>query len=130
MRVLCASDSPTWRLLLERSVEALGHEPVTAEDGMEAWKLLQEDEAIDVCVTDRQMPGMDGDELCRKIRELDGRYVYVVLLTAQDTSEEVIDGMEIGADDYLIKPLDQVALATRLIAAERVTALHRQIAEQ
>ena len=130
MRVLCASDSPTWRLLLERSVDALGHEPVTAEDGLEAWKLVQEDSAIDVCITDRQMPGMDGDELCRNIRGLDGRYVYVVLLTAQDTSEEVIDGMSIGADDYLIKPLDQVALATRLIAAERVTALHRQIAEQ
>ena len=130
MRVLCASDSPTWRLLLERSVEALGHEPVTAEDGLEAWKLVQEDTAIDVCITDRQMPGMDGDELCRNIRGLDGRYVYVVLLTAQDTSEEVIDGMEIGADDYLIKPLDQVSLATRLIAAERVTDLHRKIAEQ
>ncbi len=130
MRVLCASDSPTWRLLLERSVEALGHEPVTAEDGLEAWKLVQDDTAIDVCITDRQMPGMDGDELCRNIRELDGRYVYVVLLTAQDTSEEVIDGMEIGADDYLIKPLDQVSLATRLIAAERVTGLHRKIAEQ
>lgn len=131
MKVVCASDSPTWRLLLEKSVEALGHEPVLAEDGEEAWKLVESDPAVDVCVTDRQMPGMSGEGLVEKIRtELDGRYVYTVLLTAQDTSEEVIEGMEAGADDYLVKPLDQVALATRLVAAERVTALHRTIAEQ
>jgi adenylate cyclase len=131
MRVLCASDSPTWRLLLERSVAALGHQPLTAKDGLEAWELIQQDDTIDVCITDRMMPGMGGDELCSKIRsELAGRYIYVVLLTALDTSEEVIDGMQGGADDYLIKPLDQVALSTRLIAAERVTALHRTITEQ
>ncbi|MFM9078096.1 MAG: adenylate/guanylate cyclase domain-containing protein [Solirubrobacterales bacterium] len=131
MKVVCASDSPTWRLLLERSVEALGHEPILAEDGEQAWGLIEADPEVDVCVTDRQMPGMGGEELVEKIREeLEGRYVYTVLLTAQDTSEEVIEGMEAGADDYLVKPLDQVALATRLIAAERVTALHRTIAEQ
>ena len=131
MKVLCASDSPTWQLLLQRSVEALGHEPVAASDGDEAWSFLVADEAIDACITDRQMPGMGGEELISKIRsELGDRYVYTVLLTAQDTSEEVIEGMETGADDYLIKPLDQVSLATRLIAAERVTALHRTIAEQ
>ncbi len=131
MRVLCASDSPTWRLLLERSVAALGHEPLTAEDGLEAWELLQADETINVCISDRVMPRMGGDELCRKIRsDIDGRYIYVVLLTALDSSEEVIDGMQGGADDYLTKPLDQVALSTRLIAAERVTELHRTIAEQ
>jgi len=131
VKVVCASDSPTWRLLLERSVEALGHEPVLAEDGEEAWKLVESDPSVDVCVTDRQMPGMSGEELVEKIRtELEGRYVYTVLLTAQDTSEEVIEGMEAGADDYLVKPLDQVALSTRLVAAERVTALHRTIAEQ
>ena len=131
MKVVCASDSPTWRLLLEKSVEALGHEPVLAEDGEEAWKLIEGDPAVDVCVTDRQMPEMSGEELVERIRTgLEGRYVYTVLLTAQDTSEEVIEGMEAGADDYLVKPLDQVALATRLVAAERVTALHRTIAEQ
>ncbi len=131
MKVVCASDSPTWRRLLEKSVEALGHEPVLAEDGEEAWALIEGDGSVDVCVTDRQMPGMSGEDLVEKIRtELEGRYVYTVLLTAQDTSEEVIEGMEAGADDYLVKPLDQVALATRLVAAERVTALHRTIAEQ
>ncbi|MFZ9668866.1 MAG: adenylate/guanylate cyclase domain-containing protein [Solirubrobacterales bacterium] len=131
MKVVCATDSPTWRLLLERSVEALGHEPVLAEDGEQAWGLIKDDPEVDVCVSDRQMPGLGGEQLVRKIRdELEGRYVYTVLLTAQDTSEEVIEGMEAGADDYLVKPLDQVALATRLVAAERVTALHRTIAEQ
>ena len=131
MKVLCASDSPTWQLLLERSVQALGHEPTLASDGDEAWGALVADPGIDVCITDRQMPGMGGEELIAKIRtDLGGRYVYTVLLTAQDTSEEVIEGMEAGADDYLIKPLDQVSLATRLIAAERITALHRTIAEQ
>jgi|688.fasta_scaffold213335_2 adenylate cyclase len=131
MKVLCASDSPTWQLLLQRSVEALGHEPTLASDGDEAWDRILTDEEIDTCITDRQMPGLSGDELVARIRtELGNRYVYTVLLTAQDSSEEVIDGMEGGADDYLIKPLDQVALATRLIAAERVTGLHRTIAEQ
>ncbi|MEX1218905.1 MAG: adenylate/guanylate cyclase domain-containing protein [Solirubrobacterales bacterium] len=131
MKVLCASDSPTWQLLLKRSVEALGHEPLVAADGEEAWAAIQSDEDIGACITDRQMPGMSGDELIAMIRSgLDSRYVYTVLLTAQDAAEDVIAGMEAGADDYLIKPLDQVALATRLIAATRVTGLHRTIAEQ
>lgn len=131
MKVLCVSDSPTWRLLLERSVEALGHDPVVAVDGENAWSAINSDEEISACVTDRQMPGLSGDELIEKIRtELGSRYVYTVLLTAQDSAEDAIAGMEAGADDYLVKPLDQVALATRLIAAVRVTDLHRTIAEQ
>ena len=131
MKVLCVSDSPTWRLLLQRSVEALGHEPLAAADGEEAWAEICSDEGIGACVTDRQLPNMSGDELIAKVRsELGSRYIYTVLLTAQDTAEDAIAGMEAGADDYLVKPLDQVALATRLIAAARVTELHQTIAEQ
>ena len=76
------------------------------------------------------MPGIDGPELCRRVRdELSDRYIYIVLITGLGHPEQVLEGMSAGADDYLIKPVDPFAVQTRLVAAERVTALHRQVAD-
>jgi diguanylate cyclase (GGDEF)-like protein len=76
------------------------------------------------------MPGVDGPELCRRVRhELSDQYVYVVLITALGNHEQVLEGMSAGADDYLVKPVDPFSVRTRLVAAERVTALHRQLVE-
>jgi len=127
MQVLVADDDPTSRLLLKAIVTRLGHECLVTDDGSSAWRLL-ESRSIDVLLTDWMMPGLDGPELCRQVRHepTDG-YVYIVLTTGLDHPEHVLEGMSAGADDYLIKPVDSFAVQTRLIAAERVTGLHREL---
>jgi diguanylate cyclase (GGDEF)-like protein len=81
-----------------------------------------------VLLSDWMMPGVDGPELCRRVREeLTDRYIYIVLITGLGQREQILEGMNAGADDYLVKPVDPFVLRTRLVAAERVTALHRQV---
>lgn len=127
MRVLVADDDATSRLLLKAMATKLGHECLLATDGSQAWEVLSLG-GIDVLLTDWLMPGVDGPELCRRVREeLTGSYVYVVLITGLGDHERVLEGMGAGADDYLIKPVDPFAVQTRLVAAERMTALHRQL---
>lgn len=127
MRILIADDDATSRLVLKATASKLGHECLDAKDGSSAWDVLSSDR-IDVLLTDWMMPGVDGPELCRRVRdELSDRYTYVVLITALGHREQVLEGMSAGADDYLIKPVDPFAVRTRLVAAERVTALHRQL---
>ena len=129
MRILIADDDATSRLVLTAAAAKLGHECLVATDGSSAWGLLST-EGVDVLLTDWLMPGVDGPELCRRVRaELSDRYVYVVLITGMAHPDQVLAGMGAGADDYLIKPVDPFAVQTRLVAAERVTALHRQVAE-
>jgi two-component system chemotaxis response regulator CheY len=128
VRILVADDDPTSRLLLKGMVSKLGHECVVAEDGSSAWEVLAAG-GIDVLLTDWMMPGLDGPELCRRLRnEVGGGYIYIVLTTGLDHPEDVLEGMSAGADDYLTKPVDKFAVQTRLVAAERVTDLHRQLA--
>ena len=127
MRILIADDDATSRLVLKATASKLGHECLDAKDGSSAWDILSLDR-IDVLLTDWMMPGLDGPEMCRRVRdELSDRYIYVVLITALGNREQVLQGMSAGADDYLIKPVDPFAVRTRLVAAERVTALHRQL---
>jgi two-component system, cell cycle response regulator len=129
MRVLVADDETTTRLVVKAAVEKLGHECLVAEDGNRAWELLQAS-PVDVLLTDWMMPGLDGPELCRRIRAQEsGQYTYIILATSMGKRDDVLTGMRAGADDYLIKPLDPFAVQTRLIAAERVTALHHQLVE-
>jgi len=128
VRVLIADDEVTSRLVLKAMVSRLGHDCVLAEDGTEAWEILARQE-VDVLLSDWMMPGVRGPELCRRTRqERSGGYVYVVLITSLDYPDQVVEGMTAGADDYLVKPVEALVLQTRLIAAERVTALHRQVA--
>ena len=127
MNVLIADDDEGTRLLVSAAVEQLGHRCTVAEDGAEAWRRYQA-ELPDVVITDWQMPGMDGTELAQAIRSHGGApYAYVVVLTgaADETSARLT--MEAGADDLLVKPLDIAQLERKLIAAARVTALHRQL---
>lgn len=130
MRILLAEDSAASRFLLRRAVEELGHEVIVAEDGEQAWERYLA-EAPDAVISDWIMPGLDGDELCRRIRADETRpYTYFVMLTSLEDKEHVLRGMRAGVDDYLTKPLDLNDLTARLIAASRVTGLHRRIAEQ
>ena len=130
MKVLIADDSPTPRFMLERELRALGHECVVAEDGDQAWAMFQ-GSGVDVVISDWMMPGMDGDELCRRVRsDPEAPYAYFIIHTSLDDRRHVVAGLEAGADDYLTKPFGDEELATRLIVAERVTALYRTLATQ
>ena len=130
MRILIVDDSPTPRLILRRELEGLGHECLVAEDGNQALETFRSC-APDVIVSDWMMPGMDGDELCRRVRsDPTAPYVYFILLTSLDDPASVIRGMEAGADDHLAKTFRRDDLQTRLIAAERVSALHHRLAAQ
>jgi two-component system, cell cycle response regulator len=130
MKILIADDSPTPRLMLQRELEGLGHECIVACDGTEAWEVFQ-GSGVDVVISDWMMPGMDGDELCRRVRaDTAAPYAYFILHTSLEDLKHVVQGMQAGADDYLTKPFQLDQLATRLIAADRITALHRQLASQ
>ncbi|MCC6178250.1 MAG: diguanylate cyclase [Chloroflexi bacterium] len=130
MRVLIAEDSSMGRLLLQRTIERMGHECLTATDGIEAWSLFER-EIPDVVISDWLMPGMEGPELCRRVRERPNTpYAYFVFLTALGDRQHAVTGVRAGADDYLTKPLDPHELQVCLIVAERVVGLHRQLAQQ
>jgi diguanylate cyclase (GGDEF)-like protein len=130
VKILIADDSPTPRLMLQRELEGLGHECIIANDGNEAWELFQ-GSGVDVVISDWMMPGMDGDELCRRVRsDLEAPYAYFILHTSLEDLKHVVQGMQAGADDYLTKPFGRDQLATRLIAADRLTALHRRLTVQ
>ncbi len=129
MRVLVVDDDLASCLITRAVVEALGHECVLTSDGEQAWVRYGE-YLPDVLISDRLMPGVDGIELCRRVRAMPGDgYTYVILLTGLSSHQDVLTGMRAGADDYVGKPLDPHALEARLLAAERVTALHAQLAQ-
>jgi two-component system cell cycle response regulator len=130
MKVLIAEDSAVARLSLETTLSSLGYDCVVAEDGQAAWNLFLAS-APDVVISDWLMPGIDGDELCRRIREHPGAsYTYFILLTSLTAQAHVVRGMQAGADDYLKKPFDTDDLNARLIAAARVVELHERLGAQ
>jgi diguanylate cyclase (GGDEF)-like protein len=127
VRVVVADDDPATREVVHAVVAKLGHECLVAINSVQAWKLLQSG-PVDVLITDWVMPGLDGPDLCRRIRErATHSYTYTIIATAMSTDANVIEGMRAGADDFLVKPIRPFAVETRLIAAERVTTLHKQI---
>ena len=127
LRVLVADDDTSCRLVLRAAVERLGYECVVATDGDDAWRLFQAT-LPDVLITDWMMPGLDGPELCRRARQRsDDGYTYVILATALGEHENVLEGMEAGADDYLTKPISPFDVRARLVAAKRVTELHKEL---
>jgi two-component system chemotaxis response regulator CheY len=131
LKILIAEDDAVSRTILRRAVEKLGHECLAAADGEEAWGLYKENPDIDTIISDWMMPGVDGLELCRRVRG-DGRegYTFFIFLTALGDREHLLQGLEAGADDYLSKPLDRDELGMRLTSALRVTELHRRLAFQ
>jgi sigma-B regulation protein RsbU (phosphoserine phosphatase) len=130
MRVLIAEDDPVARRLLQKTLEGWGYQVVVAEDGLEAWRLFQENE-FSLVVSDWMMPAMDGEELVRRIRGC-GRpgYVFIILLTAKSQRREVLEGMAAGADDCVVKPFDPDELRARLRAAERIIRLEEQLLQR
>ena len=128
MRVLIAEDDAISRLILKENVENLGHEPLVAEDGLEAWELFQNNPEIEVVISDWMMPNMDGIEFCRKVRGLAREgYTFFIILTALEGKDRLLEGLQAGADEYLVKPLDREQLQARLAVASRITALRRHV---
>ena len=118
MRVLAVDDDPMTLMIVSGVVEAAGYECLTANDGDMAWDLLRSSGA-EVVISDWRMPGMDGLELCRRIRTVTDHYTYVVLATSRSDGAQVLEGMLAGADDYLIKPLRRGELLARVQALLR-----------
>ncbi len=125
-----ADDDRASRLIAEAALRSLGHECETVSDGTEAWEAF-ESSSPDVVISDWAMPGLTGLELCRKIRaHAADSYTYFFLCTGRAGLDEILQGMDAGADDYLVKPLNSDELRAHLISAARVTSLHRQLADQ
>lgn len=130
MRILIVDDDVDMRRLLLRTLQRWGYDVVLAADGVEAWERL-ENEPISFVITDWTMPNLDGLGLCRRIREAKfARYIYVILLTAKNSKDELITGMEAGADDFLIKPFNAGELQVRIRAGERIVTLESNLEEQ
>lgn len=130
MRILIVDDEPVSRMVLARKLQAWGHDVAQAQDGAEAWALLQR-EPIRMVISDWVMPVMDGVELTRRIRAAGpSGYVYVVLLTARSGVDALVEGMEAGADDFMVKPFQADELRSRIRAGERVLRLESDLAEQ
>jgi sigma-B regulation protein RsbU (phosphoserine phosphatase) len=128
VKILTVEDDIVARTVLGRALKRLGHEPLEAADGEGAWSLLQK-EHVRVVVSDWLMPRMNGLDLCRKIRgRLGGEYVYFILLTSSDATEDnQRSAADAGVDDFLTKPLDLTELWTRLRVAERILRYTTQV---
>src|SRR5882757_2074539 len=128
MRVLVAEDEVVSRRLLEASLRRWNYDVVTASDGTEAARILQSPDAPKLAVLDWLMPGLDGTQLCRKIRQAEiDSYTYILLLTTKHTKRDVVEGLEAGADDYISKPFDPRELRVRLRTGKRILFLLNQL---
>ena len=130
MKALIADDNAGFRIVLERMLRKWGYDVVVASDGLEALAALQAPDPPRLAILDWMMPGLDGVEVCRRLREENREpYIYIVLLTAKDTAEELVEGMEAGADDYLRKPVDSHELRVRVRAGRRILDLQQEVVQ-
>jgi len=124
VKILVAEDDPVIRLLLKTHLTHWGHEVVLCSDGAEAWDVLQQDDCPKLAILDWMMPKKDGLQICTELRNSGKEpYVYVVFLTSKSGKENVVRGLEAGADDYIIKPFDYNELRTRIRAGARIVRL-------
>ncbi len=130
MKVLVADDDGVSRMLISHWLTSWGYEVIRAEDGVAAQQALESVPDIRMVLADWVMPGMDGPDLCRFIR---GRprtqYVYVVLVTSRGASDDIVSGLNAGADDYVTKPVNPAELELRLRAAGRMLQLEDDLRE-
>jgi CheY-like chemotaxis protein len=131
MRILIAEDDPVSRRVLDLRLKAWGHEVVITKDGAEAWAALQRNDAPRLAILDWMMPGGDGVEVCRRLRERQSSTpTYIILLTAKSSKEDVVKGLDAGANDYIIKPFDLQELRARIQVGATVVELQQRLAER
>lgn len=127
-QVLVAEDDAMFRRILQSWLENWGYRVIVAEDGDKAWKILQQEFPPELLILDWVMPGIDGTELCRRIRERHrSPYQYILLVTAKDDKDDVVRGLDAGADDYLTKPFEQIELRAHLRVAKRILTLQQDL---
>jgi DNA-binding response OmpR family regulator len=129
MNILIVDDEAVSRRLLQNYLQKWGHDVTVAENGAEAWRLFEAG-SFPIVITDWEMPEVDGVELVRRIRAASASrpgYVYAILLTAKSQKEDLVQGMEAGADDFLTKPFDRDELRVRLRAGERIMLLEKEL---
>ncbi len=128
MKVLIADDSATSRILLRSALLRWGYEVVMAENGAQAWEILAEPDCPPMAILDWVMPHMTGPEVCRRVRENHREpYTYILLLTSKNTKTETVEGLDAGADDYIVKPFDEHELQVRLRAGKRIVDLQMDL---
>ena len=127
MKVLVAEDEPVSRLRLQAFLTKWGYTVLVAADGADALRVFNR-ERPRLVVLDRMMPHMDGLDVCRAIRAHAAEpYIYVILLTAQDDTREIVEGFEAGADDYITKPFEVQELEVRIRTGARIVELQEQL---
>ena len=131
MKILIAEDDLVSRRVLVATLEKFGYEVVVAADGAEAWAILQSADSPDLAILDWMMPEVDGVEICRRVREIaSATPPYLILLTAKSSKEDMVIGLDAGANDYLTKPFDRAELRARVQVGVHVLELQRNLAER
>jgi DNA-binding response OmpR family regulator len=131
MRILVADDDPTSRSILGAVMKKWGFDLVVAVDGLSAWEALQRPDAPRLILLDWNMPGMDGLDICRRLRGSQSRDPrYVILLTARGEKSDIVEGLDAGANDFVTKPFDPGELKARLAVGQRVVELQAALNER
>ena len=131
MRILIADDDRVSRRLLEARLLKDGHEVIVTEQGDQAWQTLHRDPTIPLAILDWNMPGLTGPEICARMRQTKtDQPTYVILLTSRDTREDIVSGLQAGANDYVTKPFDFDELRARVQVGERVLQLQKALADR
>jgi diguanylate cyclase (GGDEF)-like protein len=128
LKILIAEDDSVSRRLLEATLNKWGYDVIACADGGGAWRELQQPDAPSLAILDWMMPEMDGVQVCREVRKRAREpYIYLILLTAKNQKADIINGLEAGADDYIIKPFDANELRMRLRAGRRILDLQAEL---
>jgi len=130
MKILIAEDDPIFKAILENNLKKWGYQIVSTSDGRQAWDIIKKPDCPNIVISDWMMPEMDGLELCRNVRALGApRYVYFIILTAKGEQQDILQGLEAGADDFLTKPIDYIELKYRIRIGERIIGLEEKVLE-
>jgi CheY-like chemotaxis protein len=131
MKILIAEDDPISRKFLENLLGKWGHEAVVVPDGAQAWEALQAPDAPQLAILDWMMPGMDGLEVARRVRETPAmRMTYLILVTARGEKEDIVAGLEAGANDYVTKPYDRNEMRARVGVGVGMVELQQSLADR
>ena len=129
MQALVVDDSAVYRKLIGDHLRSWGFGVTLAESGSEAWRILEEPDAPKLVLLDWVLPDLDGIELCQRIRQAgsSSSYTYIILLTSKEGRQNMLQAMQAGADDYLVKPFDELELKARLLVGKRILDLQEEL---